>query len=372
MLSDSYDVFWSVDGRRTYSKMQAMIWANGNDQLVKFHWMENTWDQVDFTKEPVESWAGLCAQRAQQIRDSFSWLCLWFSGGFDSYTILTAFASNHIPLDEIVIWDQTSFFDDGETRSAEIIAQEYKKNHNPNVKITRVDLGWDYVKSHLCSRQDWLTAPGDSLRITRTYWGDRRDYAVKITGSKQNRADIYGAEKPKLDIYQGQWRTFMPDVSFGPLAGSGAVQFFCSQDLPELHVKQVYMAIRFMEQNQISDSDTLHRLQDLNDGVFYRDFNLAIGRTSPINPASIMGTQKKLATSTTPLAGKDKLIVQHAQQTQDQAWQVYLKGLNDLKDLRKNWDPWTTSESQEQKWPVYISKFYNVISTKQRKQYEIS
>jgi hypothetical protein len=85
-----------------------------------------------------------------------------------------------------------------------------------------------------------------------------------------------------------------------------------------------------------------------------------------------MGTQKSLTSPTTPFAGKDQLIVQHAQHTQDQAWHVYLKGLNNLKDIRKNWDAFTTSGSQEQQWPVYVSKFYNVTPIKQRKQYEIS
>jgi hypothetical protein len=47
--------------------------------------------------------------RAQQLRDKYKYLVLWFSGGADSTVILQSFINNNIHLDEVVVaWPSTT------------------------------------------------------------------------------------------------------------------------------------------------------------------------------------------------------------------------------------------------------------------------
>lgn len=355
-MQDTFDIYWTVGNQKTHSKAQALLWAQGNTSAVQWHWMENTWNHVNFSQEPKLPWDQLCQLRAQQIRDTHNWVCLWFSGGYDSAHILDVFIQAGLPIDEIAVFDQTSYYDDGEKTSALEISQEYQKYHNPQVKITVVDLGWNFIERQF--DQDWLLSPGGDLRITRTYWGARRDLVSTASG----RADVAGYEKPRLSIHQGQWQTFMVDSMLGFLAGSGIEQFYCSHAMPELHVKQIHMAIDYFESMGIVNHDAVHQFQsyDQNISSYYQDWNLHMGRVLPRNPASRIGTQK-LSVGAGVLVSKDKKILNHARDSNSPVFQKFQQGLNTLKETIAGFDPWNPAHSA---LPSICSKFYTIKSVK--------
>jgi hypothetical protein len=351
-MQDSFDIYWTVNQQRTYSKAQALLWAQGNVSQVQWHWMENTWDRVNFSQESINSWDELCTQRARQIRDSHSWVCLWFSGGYDSAHILDVFVRAGLPIDEFAIFDQTSYYDDGEKTSALTIAQEYQKYHNPRVKISVADLGWDFIKNQF--NQDWLLSPGGDVRITRTHWAARKD----LISVASNRVDVTGYEKPRLSIHNGQWQTFMVDSMLGFTAGSGIEQFYCSHSMPDLHVKQIHMAINYFEKLGITDHNLVHRFQSFgqNTGANYRDWNLALGRVLPRNPASQHGTQK-LSVGSSVLVNKDQNILKFVRDSNNTTFHKFQQGLNILKETVIGFDPWSEDSA---KLPDFCSKFYSI------------
>jgi hypothetical protein len=359
-LTDSFDNYWSVGNQKTYSKLEALIWANGDIAKVQYHWMENTWDKVNFSIEPTQSWQELCIARARQIRDTHDWVCLWYSGGWDSAGVMQAFIDAKCPIDEIAVADWSHYYDDGEISHAFANANWYKTHINPSVVIRSTDLDFDHVDNWFNSNKNWITSPGDTIRFTRPNWGIRTTSNLDILKSKDrlNRAEVMGLEKPRLDIYNGAWRTFMPDTVMSNAAACGATQFYCSQHLPELHVKQVHMAIRFFELNKFTTAEEVHGIQSFKmfrNKNWYPEWNAAVGRSMPTNLNTAAGTQK---TSNPPgvNAPMDKKIVEHAQSTNSNSFKIYNSGINQLSGMLPWWDPTSFNFSKAN----LCSKFYNV------------
>jgi hypothetical protein len=324
--------------------------------------MENTWDRVDFSKEPKQSWQDLCIQRARQIREEYSIVCLWYSGGWDSSGIIKAFIDADCLIDEIGVLDWSSFYDDGEISSAYETIEWYRVHKNSKLKLRQANINFDHTSSWWKSNPNWIFTPGDTIRYARPHLGLRINSVKEIADMRhdQSRADVMGFEKPRLDIYQGQWRTLMPDTTVANAAGSGVEQFYCSSRLPELHIKQVHMAITFFENNNLHEHQHVHAVQS-NKSVhninWYPKWNAALGRVQPKNLSSILGTQKH-SNPPTVLAPMDRKLIDHARSSNDSSWQIYLKGIKDIQTMIPWWNPWSTNFSTANLY----SKFYNVRS----------
>lgn len=369
-LKDTFDSYWTVDDRRTYSKLEAIMWANGDPARIKYHWMENTWDRADFSKEPETSWEDLCMIRARQIREQHDWVCLWFSGGYDSMQMLHSFIKSGCKIDEIAFIDWSHFYDDGELPTAKKIADWYRVNHNSNVRITNADIDYQHTSDWFRDNPNWITHPGDTIRFARPYLGIRveANKTIRDHRSNQRRAEVMGLEKPKMDIYNGMWRTFMSDTTMANSAGADLVQFYCSDDLPELHIKQVYMAIRFFESNDLDQHKMVHAVQSwepVRGHIWYREWNLALGRREPQNYETAIGSQK-VSNPPTVLAPMDRKLYQHALKSQDKGYQNYVAGINELKQFIPWWDPTTTGITKFN----LPSKFYDVIPVRQHRMVE--
>lgn len=80
----SKKMFWKVGDDLFYNKIDALTKSIEVNKPVDFHLFEEAFDVYDWTKEPTESWEDLLRQRAQQLRDTYRYLRLWYSGGADS------------------------------------------------------------------------------------------------------------------------------------------------------------------------------------------------------------------------------------------------------------------------------------------------
>jgi hypothetical protein len=360
-LYDSYDTYWSVGHRKTYCKPEALLWANGDHNKVSFHWMERTWDRVDFTVEPEMSWQTMSEFRARQIRQQHSWVCLWFSGGYDSMHMLQSFIDSNSLIDEIAIIDWSSYYDDGEVHTAKKIADQYRIFHNPKVRITIVETDWNCFHQWYQDRPNWLTtSPGDTIRFTRPNLYARMHMNNTMRSrleAELNRADVTGFEKPRMNIYNGQWRTFMPDSLMSNAVASGTVQFYCTQDFPEFHVKQVYLAMKFFEDHNLANNDSVNAIQSyqkVNNQDWFQAHSLGVGRCLPINPAS-QTSRDKLSGSPSLNSIKDRKIIEHAKKTQDKSFKIFMEGVNTLQEALPLWDPYSSNYSQYVKCSKFIS-----------------
>lgn len=93
--------YYSVGPFLTYSKFQALDYQLLHGGNLEWHFNDDVFDQFDWRTEPTQSLDSLYRQRAQQIRDSYDYVVLMYSGGIDSSHMVKVFFDNKIYPDEI-------------------------------------------------------------------------------------------------------------------------------------------------------------------------------------------------------------------------------------------------------------------------------
>jgi hypothetical protein len=280
------DTYYLVDNQRVYSKIKAIELANGDMSRVHFNWMEDTWQSIDWTIEPTESWKSLLKTRCQQIRDKYDYVALWYSSGYDSHTILRSFVDNNILLDELLIYDRRDFFPDPEVAIAITHAEYIKNTYYPNLKINVIKVNYKNLENFYKNNTDWVYYAGCSLKLIKTarYFSTTMMPEFVSTTEQSNRGDIMGIDKPKVLLRDNQWYAFCTDGSVVDFMGSKQENFYYSSDLPQLHVKQCYNVIRWFESLSELTSELIHNIQGRDRNKFrlhseyYEPWNIGMGR----------------------------------------------------------------------------------------------
>jgi len=150
---DSYKKhgYYQVGNKIFNHKIRALQEATRTNQQV--HWFFNTevssnMDWQTSSRIPLDQ---IYRLRAQQLREKYDYLVLFFSGGADSTNILQSFVNNGIKLDEVVVgWPMT----------------QTKNRYAPNAHETSPKnylSEWDYsIKPKL----DWLAHNHPQVKIT--------------------------------------------------------------------------------------------------------------------------------------------------------------------------------------------------------------
>ena len=198
--------YWQVGDFKTISKVAALERAGGDIRKVRFHWMDEVWDQQNWTKEPEASWADLLRMRVWQLRNQYEHVALFYSGGWDSHTVLMAFIDNGVPLDEIVVWDRRSHVDDREVEDACETALQLIREHNLNTKLSVYTIDWDYhAKVYETVGQDYIYLPGCQLcfnQTTRVVMHEVNPGLVKIRKKNSQKSTCYieAHDKPRVNL----------------------------------------------------------------------------------------------------------------------------------------------------------------------------
>jgi hypothetical protein len=297
---------YDVGGKKFLSTARALreICTTGN--AYRFSLFEKSWGHYDWTHEPSQSWEELLRRRCQQIRDQYEWVSLLYSAGRDSDLILQCFIENKIPLDEVII--RRNVYDISKPPIVDnvvipIVKQRLK--HSPEIKLTVYDLNAQDIQKTFS--EDWMDQPG----APGGYW---TFHPVAWHSAIENRPDIFsqvdrglkytsilGLDKPKLKIEQGHWCMYTQDQGVQSQMHRGNLEwFYLTPDMPELHAKQCWMAIRHAEQHhRDKDIDWINRWSK--SGTWglgpdaFDDFSRAIGRRPSAHPVVGFGTDKKVA-----------------------------------------------------------------------------
>src|SRR6056300_1489846 len=80
-------------------KVQAVLHASEVKQPVFWNYHNEIWASVNWQDKFFTSLEEIYKKRAQQLRERYDYLVLSFSGGSDSYTVLSSFLKNNIHLD---------------------------------------------------------------------------------------------------------------------------------------------------------------------------------------------------------------------------------------------------------------------------------
>lgn len=274
--------YWALDGNFFFSRAECLRYASEIKRSdITYHYFDSVWETMDWSNEPVESLKELYKQRAQQLRDKYDYLVLWFSGGSDSTGILNAFVENNIKLDEVVTHYPLSIIEkkivdfDPNNRDEKNVIFEYTMvakprlqelaKTNPEIKITVVDSTESNIN---------MTKRGElhKLFLGGIAASPSNSGQYKLTEINRDRLKngsvgvLVGIDKPRI-VYNTDTKkfgTYFLDTTinyFGNFEEDFGVHFepfYYAHELPKLHQKRCFVIKnnlrQYLSQSEFRDS----------------------------------------------------------------------------------------------------------------------
>lgn len=362
MRSSEY-LYYQVDNLITLNKLTAIEHARGDISKVKFYFADDVHALYDWTKEPEESFEELMDQRTREIRDQYDYVALWYSGGYDSQTILDSFIRTGTRLDEILMYGRKWY--DHEYNCEEKLAYQsavrFKNTHQPwvNLRVLYYDHDslFDFYKTH---GSDWIyKEPGHFPTITKQNRGNTARFQKEFRdiNNQKGRIDINGIDKSRVNLENGKWYAQMPDRALNYYFDCNYDLFYISPEATRLYIKQCWMVVRWFENQVNCNHEFVHHVQgNFDDGKLYAEWNRAQGRTPVYDLQSAYGLHKKLVGYSVNSVEGQK--IRESIPTQNQSiHQIWKSGIDYMADKFKDiWIPdhgFKTILSQ----PIYIKDF---------------
>ena len=306
--------YWQVKGIAYDNKFQAIQAADGKISEISFKgfspefFLDKYWKQ-----EPQQSYEELLKERCLQLRDTYSYIRMMYSGGADSTTMLNVFLRNGIHIDEIHCYRFS--LDDNFNNSSNIEINNHVipyfnklRKQIPKTKFTVADYGKEYFEPII--NEDWFAKRSTTaLRYFHNYnllnntsnieinnhvipyfnelrkqipktkftvadygkeyfepiinedWFSLRSttalryfHDYSLLDNVTNFCNLYGELTPKLTFYNNKWYAIFTDSVFREYLVLKNLEFFySSSDLPSLNAKQTYILKNYCKNNNITN-----------------------------------------------------------------------------------------------------------------------
>jgi hypothetical protein len=276
--------FYLVGDRKFYAKSLALMAQKETGIPTKWFFNREVFQKIDWSIPIDLGLDELYRRRAQQLRENYDYLMLYYTGGQDSMNMLHVFLENNIFIDEIVMqWPEPmrSTFNDQDRSEANVwsefefaAAAHIRKISGLLPSGTRISYQ-DYSRPliELLEQDDWWESLPMSTNITVSGIGRQiaplRDRnLLRLNERSRSVAQILGIDKPLIWINDAdQYHAYFMDVNCThapPLSSqflvtkngnihfdSGVVTeyFYWTPDLPELVVKQSQLLKAACENN---------------------------------------------------------------------------------------------------------------------------
>jgi hypothetical protein len=258
--------FYRVGDQKFFSKLEAAHEHERSGLPLRWDFNEAVYSSYDWKQEPVETLDELYRQRAQQIRDRYDYVVLWFSGGADSNNVLNSFINNGIKLDEVASYvnyeatkDRYNFLN-GEIYNVAAGKVEQARIQQPDLRHTVIDLAKQTL-DHFTAKEtkfDWIyhmngylnpnNAAKQDIKLREAHWRD-------MIASGKRVGFVHGIDKPRINEVKGNY--YFRFVDMVDTAVSGQVQmlnrpwdfdemFYWSPDAAKIVIKQSHIIKRYM------------------------------------------------------------------------------------------------------------------------------
>jgi len=265
--------FYRVGDARFYSVLEAQLEHARVGLPLRWDFNESVFSSCDWKQEPAESLIELYRRRAQQIRDKYDHVVLWFSGGSDSTNVLNAFVDNDIKLDEVasqINYEATHSRHDwlnGEIFNVAMPKSQQAQQRQPWLRHTLVDIAQQTVDhfAQAGTKFDWMyhmnwhfnpnNASKKNIKLSQPHWRDMIAAGKRV-------AFVHGMDKPYvLQVKNRFYFRFRQMVDTAVSAYTQMLNrpwefdelFYWSPDLPELIIKQAHMVKRRLQSLQAND-----------------------------------------------------------------------------------------------------------------------
>jgi hypothetical protein len=258
--------FYVVDDLKYYSKLMAIEAHQATGHHPRWDFNDSVFSLYDWTVEPEASLPDLYRQRAQQLRDKYDYIVLWFSGGADTDNVLHAFLDNGIKLDEVASYinfeatqDKTNYMNNEVFHVAYPVIKKHQEKH-PDLVHRIIDvckMQVDYF-SQSETKFDWIYEmnamfnPNNASRVAvREYVPEWK----KMIDDGKRVLFLWGADKPRVGLVDGKYcfrfidiidNCVSPKVQMLNRPGDYDEFFYWSPDLPELIIKQAHIIKHYL------------------------------------------------------------------------------------------------------------------------------
>jgi hypothetical protein len=260
------NVFWKVADNKFHNKFDALKSATQLDTNVSFHFYDDTFEKYNKSLLGNQNLNDLYRQRAQQLRDEYDYLILYFSGGSDSYNVLRSFIDNNIKLDEVCVkWpmlavDKELYIPNTTDTSAFNYLSEWNyaikpvleslKQTHPEIKIEIVD--WtDNFNSKIYTEENFRKAnTWNDVEIGFTISSSKNEIPLLDQGKRV--ASIYGIDKPVVASINGNWLCCFLDTAMGvgtPMDHNrnSIEYFYWTPKMPSIPLEQAYVLCNYID-----------------------------------------------------------------------------------------------------------------------------
>lgn len=280
----SKKVGWTADGIFYNNKVKALEQVNWNASKIQFSFKDQELTTYDFSVQHKKDFDTLCLEALLKLRQSYKHLCLWFTAGTDSGTILHLFEKYNIPLDEILFYDRKyNVYDMWDDESAYVKNEMDRfKKVQPNCKLTVVHIDYDNARKYYTKNKAyWFYEPHINIRFSKNlrYNIVQNNPELAREFEKPTRCDIFAREKPRLILDQDKWyMTFFDNIEYDTYY-IGFHHFFW--DNLDIMCKQAHLAVDYFESLPNFTQELLHKVQSWTPGPQYSEYCKAIGLTLP-------------------------------------------------------------------------------------------
>jgi len=269
--------YYLVGWKKFYNKTLALIESKRSGYQLKWIFNDQVYGNINWSS-PIEiSLTELYRQRAQQLRDQYDYLILYFSGGADSMNVLQAFIDNDIFIDEVIMQIPEPFLQQAnatDTSSKNFFSEipysaapyinKYKGVMNPNTKIRYQDFSKSLLE--LFNKEDWFETNAPNARFTLGIVGRQvaqltDPYILKLCETKKSIAQIMGVDKPLVYFDGVNYYAYFSDSNANHVPPINSEQneifrdvyhaeyFYWTPSMPELVIKQAQEIKKYCEIN---------------------------------------------------------------------------------------------------------------------------
>lgn len=251
---------------------------------LQYNFFEEVYDTLDWTKEPTQTWEELCYKKCVLLRQKYKKLSLFYSAGRDSHHVLRCFIAAGIQLDELILLDNVLLPKRRGELHDDIMPQALKYiQQYPSTKLTTITLDNDDFDAYFTD--DWYEKDM-STWLHGMYTVTNFNYMLRNKLNATAEPDtgfILGVDKPRIVIEDGKYYSVVVDKTMEHyhIGLPNCELFYYGPDIPELHLKQTWMTLNYLEKMHGDTAITNEVLVDFCGNSFsewYDDFCISCGR----------------------------------------------------------------------------------------------
>jgi hypothetical protein len=267
--------YYRVGFKKFSNKTLALMESKKTGYEIEWIFNNDVYNSIDWTV-PIETpLLEIYKKRAQQLRDKYDYIVLYYSGGADSTMALHAFIDNEILIDELILhlpepvkatlndidYSNLNYYSEVEY-AANAHLKKVKNKIDPRTKIVYQDFSKTGIE--LLNKDNWLDSSPLNLSVSisgilRQITQEYDTYNLKLQDSKNSICYLLGVDKPLVYFNGTDYYCYFMDtsayhyinpVNFNMADDNCSTEFFYwTPDMPEIVVKQAQEIKKLCEQN---------------------------------------------------------------------------------------------------------------------------